>query len=73
MILSNLALSITGASLARDRQNRSPGQPVPVGGFQAGLTEEQALQRALALSQAEQSPSQPERYVVWVSEQKRIV
>jgi len=54
-------LNSIGASLARDRQNRSPGQPVPVGGFQAGLTEEQALQRALALSQAEQSPSQPER------------
>ena len=60
----NYSICITGASLARDRQTRSPpNQPVPVGSFQAGLTEEQALQRALALSQAEQSNGHPQRCV----------
>ena len=51
----------SGSSLAQDRQSRNAGRSVPIGGFQGGLTEEQALQRALQLSTAEQ-PDRQDRY-----------
>ena len=49
--------SVVGLGLARDRQARTGGAAVPVGEFQGGLTEEEALQRALQLS------TQPNRLV----------
>ncbi|XP_067948293.1 AN1-type zinc finger protein 2B-like isoform X2 [Watersipora subatra] len=46
-------LNSIGSTLAQDRQSRNAGRAVPVGNFQAGLTEDEALQQALQLSAAQ--------------------